>query len=187
MFVGDRMINGYPSLRIWGIRVSATAFLGFTANHTICQNASTGSNFAMAAVIGVFASIVVLGPAWIVLALFGFVHNHYRNAASSASAVAHRRRLEMERKAASEKERQDQIEWERRARQREQARKEAELRQREEARNRSDVQKLRADGRADCETFYHLAEEVLLRTCKRRAVLDNSTLGGAGTRLGNGG
>lgn len=156
IFVGDRMIQSRPLLRIWGMRIAALAFVAFVVAHIVQAGSPTPSDLAMAAIVGLLGALVVLGPAWIVLAILGFFGGYYRNAANSANSAAHRRQLERERKEAEKRKRQEQIEWEKQAPQRERARLEAEMRQREESKRNADAKKIRSDARADCEMLYQL-------------------------------
>lgn len=156
MFVGDRMINGFPALRLLGLRAAAFAFVGFTASHIVNTNGSTGSDLAMAGIVGLLGAIVALGPAWIILACLGYVGRHYQNATSSARSATHNRRFRRERENAEQAKRREQLEWERQAPQRERARLEMIARQREESMKQMDAHKVRTNARADCELLYQL-------------------------------
>jgi hypothetical protein len=174
MFIGDRMINSQPVLRIWGLRISALAFVGFTVFHITDHHSSGASEYAMAAIVGLLGGLVTLGPAWIVLAIFGFVGGYYRQAAASATSAGHQRKIKREQKIAEERKRHEQIEWERNAPERERAYREAELRQQDEAKKKADSQKRRSNARADSEMLYQLyAPEIGVRF--PRAALDDWT------------
>ena len=156
IFVGDRMINSQPAMRIWGLRITAVAFVGFTVSHISQNGGSTPSDLALAAIIGLLGGIVTLGPVWILLSIVGFLGGYYRQAASSASSAAHQRQLEREKKAAEKKRLQEQIDWERNAPERERVRQEESERRKVEAKQNMESQKRRTDARADCEMLFQL-------------------------------
>ncbi len=156
IFVGDRMINSQSTLRVWGLRTAALAFVGFAVSHLAQVGSPSAEDLAMAAIVGLLGGLVALGPAWIILSILGFAGGYYRRASASADSVAHRRQLDREKRAAEKKNQQDQIEWERRAPERERANQEARQLREAENRKKGEAQKRRSDARADCEMLFQL-------------------------------
>ncbi len=156
MFVGDRMINSQATLRVWGLRTAAIAFVGFAIAHVSEVGSPSAEDLAMAAIVGLLGGLVALGPAWIILSILGFAGGYYRRASASAGSAAHRRQLDREKRAAEKKKQQDQIEWERRAPDRERANQEASQLREAENRKKGEAQKRRSDARADCEMLFQL-------------------------------
>ena len=114
IFLGDRMINGWPQMRVWGLRLTAIAIIGFAVLHLIEAKSPEPSDFAMAAVVGLLGGLVVLGPAWIGLSMVGFFSGYFQQATAKANSAGERRRSEREQKKAEKKRQQDQLEWDRR-------------------------------------------------------------------------
>ncbi len=156
MIVGDRMINGKATLRIWGLRTAAIAFVGFAVAHVSDVGSPSAEDLAMAAIIGLLGGLVALGPAWIILSFIGFVGGYYRRLAASANSGLHRRQLERDRRNAAKKKQQDQIEWERLAPERERANQVETQRRLVETKKMAEAQKRRTDARADCEMLFQL-------------------------------
>ncbi|HMO16011.1 MAG TPA: hypothetical protein PKA83_17965 [Pirellulaceae bacterium] len=150
------MVNSQPLMRMWGIRLTGLAFVVFAALHVFETGNPTPSDLAMGAVVGSLGAIVVLGPAWILLATVGLLGGYYRRAQSSASSVARRRQLESEKRAMEKNRQQELIDWERGAPERERAYREESQRRELEGKRNAESQKRRVDARADCEMMYQL-------------------------------
>jgi len=68
--VGQRMVQNQQELQLWGVRIAAIAFVVFTIMRIIEFGVPTTSDLLSALMVGLLAGALVLGPAWIGLAIW---------------------------------------------------------------------------------------------------------------------
>lgn len=152
--VGHRMVQSKPSLQIWGLRFSALTFVAFAIMRIIELGVPTTSDLLSALMVGLGAGALLVGPAWIVLAISGFLYEQYWDMTNLARARSQTRRAARDQRLQESKlEPQpepppspEQLQAEREA---------AELRQQESERATEEA-KRREEAIAACELLYHL-------------------------------
>ncbi len=70
--VGQRMVQSRPSMRLWGVRTAAGTFFVFTVMRSIQNGVPGTAELKSGLLLGLLAAALLLGPAWIVLSIFGF-------------------------------------------------------------------------------------------------------------------
>lgn len=94
--VGHRLVRGRPGLQLWGLHLAALSLVVVVVLQIMQFGAPTASELLPTVLAGVLAGGLVLGPAWIVLGLLGFLCEQYRELSSAARLRADIRRRERE-------------------------------------------------------------------------------------------
>ena len=156
-FVGQKMVEARPSLRLWGIRLAAVAFISYSFYRFLRAKSPDVNDLLAIAAHGLLVGGLTLGAAWIALAVLAVLYDYLAAPfwASVGNWATTRRRNAAERKVRLEKEarlRREQEEYARSAPERERARREADTKAKDEAVS----QQRRHEARAACELLYCL-------------------------------
>jgi flagellar biosynthesis/type III secretory pathway M-ring protein FliF/YscJ len=122
-FVGQKMAATSPWALRWGWRIAAGAFVAFCVWGSLFYRPTDAQTLAWIACRGLFAAGLALGPAWIVLAILGFIFETMVkpaiDKAEEMAAQAEQDRKQRQRDAEeAERRRREQEEYERRQRER---------------------------------------------------------------------
>ena len=155
-FIGSKVVETRPGLRTWGVRIAVATFVSFAIMKVAEVESHTAQSLLWAVVSAMFAAGLVLGPAWIILAMLRFFcrtvsegHNRARRRAEQfrSETETTRRERELRRQQAAQEEfTPDQ---QRALREAEEQRRVAEQAERTDARRREDA-------RVACELLYNL-------------------------------
>lgn len=156
-FLGTWMVGRRDSLRTWGLRLGAAAFLGFGGHEAVTRRASTADRLLPIALETLIAAGFVVAGSWMLLPVTCWVHEHTLGALVArirrwrwawidrARARQFKREQERKRRDTEEYDRRMAPEWERQARDREQ-----------QERARAQAQRRRENARARVELAYNL-------------------------------
>lgn len=156
-FVGSKMVAVQSPAYQWGLRLAAGGFVAYCVYGCLTLRAARADSLAAIAFRGLFAAGLVLGVAWVVLPIAGFLYQRsigacmqrFRAWSAGASARAAQRRTGREQE---ERRRREEQEYARQAPERERWQRAAEERERLEG----EAKKRREDAHFDCELLYSL-------------------------------
>jgi len=154
--VGSKMAQNQPRFYHWGPRIAVGVFVVFAFLKVTELETPTARGLLWAVVGALLAAGLVLGPAWIVLAIGGFAHGYMSQADERSRRRTEQRKAERERKKREEGRRRQQAEHDGSAAERELALREAEERRVAEERVEAEGAQRREDGRLACELLYNL-------------------------------
>ena len=158
-FVGLKLVERQPKLLTWGLRLAVGTFLVFAIVRFNELESTTTSQLVFRVVLsGLAAGGLVLGPAWIVLSVLGFVHKYYKKLEESGERAARDRQLQREQREREQQRQREQQERERLAPERERAANEAREQQLIEGKRADQENQRREDARVACELLYNLRE-----------------------------
>ena len=154
--VGSKMVQSQPALYAWGVRIATGAFAVFGVVNVAELESPTSQDLLWAVVGALLAAGLVLGPAWIVLAIGGFARGYMSQAEERGRRRAEQRKLKRETKKREQEQRRQQAEYDRLAPERERAAREGEARRMAEEQARVEGSKRREDALLACELLYNL-------------------------------
>lgn len=157
IFIGGKIVADKPHLYLWGLRLAVAGFVGFTAYQLLRYPFPQAEELLGFALRSLLAAGLILGVAWIILPLAGFIYahtlgagwQHFRSWAMSVQSQANQRQAWREQEHRRQREQQD---YECLAPERDRAEREAEARQQAEAQ----AQHRRDMARANCELLFDL-------------------------------
>lgn len=179
IFIGSRVIQSAPSLQAWGLKIAATAALIQVGTDVTESGPHTPTEALRIVLHALAAGGLVLGPAWMALAIVSYFRDLYRRmtSAATARAMARKQQREKQKREAeeSERKRQRDSEWEKTRPEREQATREAAERARIEAdrkcqqlRDEASSQKRREEARLLCVLTFDKCGSTLAKTFPRK-------------------
>lgn len=166
--IGVKMTQRHWELHTWGIRIAAVAFVLFAIMDLLRVKSPTAQDLLWALVRALFASALALGPAWIILAICGFLYTNLKRARNQARIRADKRQRKRQAEQQERQAERQEREFERSAPEREQARREAAELHEEELKAAA----RRENARVACELLYNLYAPDLLDRLPRDAVDD---------------
>jgi hypothetical protein len=78
-YIGEAMIQSRPTMKLWGVRLTATTFLLFLITRAVQFGEPATADLVSAVLHGAMAAALVVGPAWIALACASFVFSQLAN------------------------------------------------------------------------------------------------------------
>jgi len=150
--IGTRMVDSHPLLRLWGTRIAVAVFVVFVVADVAEAGSPTAHELLWAVLCALLAAGLAVGPAWIILAIAGFLHGNLKRAREEARTRADQRRKWKEDRQRQRKARRRQTENQQREPGPEQTSAEEEaLRLAEQ-----EVSRRRENARVSCELLYNL-------------------------------
>jgi hypothetical protein len=74
--VGSKMVSTQPTLRQWGVRLAAAAFIAYAIYGGITHEPTTADEWVFVLIHGLVAGGITVGFAWIFLASIHFIYRH---------------------------------------------------------------------------------------------------------------
>jgi len=159
IIAGAAMIGANATLKLWGQRIAAGAFVLYFIYGFAQFEPSNAEDWVYIAFRGVLAAGLALGPSWIVLSIVGFVYEHYLKMSRVAHARAvtrkHNREQRREQRRQSQQQTAEPLSPEKEEAVLE-AEREAEEQRRREVQRQIELSKRREEAIAACEVLFHL-------------------------------
>lgn len=157
-FIGNKMVHSQPTMETCGSRIAIGVFLLSAVLLTLEAEPVGAMELACVVLASLAAAGLILGPAWMALAVLGRMYGFYRRAADAARRAADQRRNNRQEKQREKRRHLEQAQWEHQAPHREREANQAERQRLLDATKKAEEDQRREDARVACELLYDLRE-----------------------------